>query len=80
MLLGEHEKNGAKVYTNKTTKNLQFKGDTSGNISSVVFESGFEIPADMVIFGGGVNLNTQMAVDSGLTMDKNGGVFVNPFM
>lgn len=80
MLLGEHEKNGAKVYTNKATKNLQFKGDKNGNISSVVFESGFEIAADMVVFGGGVNLNTQMARDAGLTTNKDGGVSVNPFM
>jgi NAD(P)H-nitrite reductase large subunit len=58
MILGEHEKNGAKVYTNKITKNLQFKGDKNGNIQSVKFESGFEIPADMIIFGGGINLNT----------------------
>lgn len=80
MFLSMHEKNGAKVYTNKATDTLRFTNDAKGNVKSVILESGYELPADFVVFSAGVHLNTQLASESGLTMDANGGVFVNPFM
>lgn len=80
MFLHLHERNGAKVYTNKPTDTLRFTDDGNGNVKSVILESGYELPADFVVFSAGVNLNTQIASASGLTMEKDGGVFVNPFM
>lgn len=58
MFLNLHEKNGASVYTNKAAETLRLTNDASGNVKSVILESGYELPADFVVFSGGVNLNT----------------------
>lgn len=81
MLLTEHEKNGAKVYIGVNIPKLRYESDKDGKaVRKVVFENGYEIPADMVIVGAGMEPNTELAVKAGLEMDANGGVKTNPFL
>jgi len=80
MLLTEHERNGAKVYINRDVTKIQYKGDQNGNVKSVILENGYEIKADLVVVGAGIELNTELAKESGLSMDSNGGVHTNPFL
>ena len=80
MLLNEHTKNGAKVYTNKDLAKVSYKSDSNGHVKAVVLANGYEIPADLVVIGAGIELNTELAKQAGLKMDANGGVNVNPFL
>ena len=80
MLLNEHTKNGAKVLVKQDVFTLKYESDGNGNVSKVVMKDGTEHPADLVIVGAGSIPNTQIAIDAGLDMDKNGGVKTNPFM
>jgi len=80
MLLTEHERNGAKVYINRDVMNIKYSGDKDGNVTSVVLENGYELKADLVVVGAGIELNTELAKSAGLDMDPNGGVHTNPFM
>lgn len=80
MILGEHEKNGAKVYCGVNVFNLKYVGDKDGNVKKVVLENGYEIDADLVVVGAGNIINTDIAKAAGLELDKNGGVKCNPFM
>jgi NADPH-dependent 2,4-dienoyl-CoA reductase/sulfur reductase-like enzyme len=80
MILNEHEKNGAKVYIGVNIPALKYEGDKEGRVKKVVFENGYEIPADVVLIGAGMVPNTELAIQAGLQMDVNGGVSVNPFM
>jgi len=72
--------NGAKVYTNKALNKIIFKGDKDGCVTSVVLENGYEIKADLVVIGAGIDLNTELAIECGLKMDENGGVCLNPLL
>jgi 3-phenylpropionate/trans-cinnamate dioxygenase ferredoxin reductase component len=60
MLLGEHEKNGAKVYINVNVFKLKYVGDSDGKVTKVVLENGYEIPADLVVVGAGNIINTEL--------------------
>lgn len=80
MLLNEHEKNGALVYAGRNVFKLKYKGDKNGNVTTVVMDNGYELPADLVIVGAGAIPNTELAKEAGLEMDVNGGVKLNPFL
>ena len=80
MIMNEHTKNGAKIYTNRDLNNISYKADANGNVKSVVLDNGYEISADLVVIGAGIELNTELAKQAGLKMDNNGGVNVNPFL
>jgi NADPH-dependent 2,4-dienoyl-CoA reductase/sulfur reductase-like enzyme len=58
MILHEHEKNGAKVYTNIDMTKVKLVGDKEGKLCKVVLESGYEVPADLLIVGAGISPNT----------------------
>ena len=57
-----------------------YKADKDGNVQSVVLENGYEIQADLVVIGAGIELNTELAKSADLKMDSNGGINVNPFL
>lgn len=80
MLLNEHEKNGVKIYAGKDVSKISYKAGKNGEVSAVVLENGHELKADLVVIGAGIELNTQIAIDAGLSMDKNGGISTNPFL
>ena len=69
MIRGEHEKNGAKVYCGVNVFNLKYLGDKDGNVTTVVLENGYEIPADLVVVGAGNIINTDIAKAAGLDID-----------
>jgi len=39
-------------------------------VTKVVLGSGYEIDADLVVFGGGCHLNTGFAESAGIVMDR----------
>ena len=49
-------------------------------MKKIVFESGFEIEADLVVAGVGIELNTGLAVSAGLQTLEDGSIKTNPFM
>mmetsp|Transcript_18743 Transcript_18743/g.28771 ORF Transcript_18743/g.28771 Transcript_18743/m.28771 type:complete len:493 (-) Transcript_18743:166-1644(-) len=77
MFLHEHDKNGAKVYVNHDLTKIKYDGE--GKVNKVVLESGYEIPADLVIVGAGIAPNVELAESAGLTMEAR-GVKTNPFL
>ena len=50
-MAAEHEKNGVKLHTKRTVKEIKGNGDKA---TSVVLDNGTEIEADLVLIGIGV--------------------------
>ena len=67
---------GVKIITG--TKPVSFAGQ--GKVSSVELDSGKSIPADLVIMGVGVKLNTALALEAGLDMGERGSVLTDVFL
>lgn len=55
-------------------------GVTDGRATSVVTESGRELPADLVVLGLGVRPNVQLARDAGIPVGASGGLVVDARM
>jgi 3-phenylpropionate/trans-cinnamate dioxygenase ferredoxin reductase subunit len=67
------EAKGAKFYQGKEVAKITGEGRVTG----VVLKSGEVIPADVVVVGIGVTLNTDLAKACGLTVDEKNGVSVD---
>ena len=67
-----------KVHNNVLIKSAN-KGD-NGKVKSVTLNDGRELPADLVILGTGVRPRTEFLKNSGLEMNRDGGIVCDPFM
>lgn len=54
--------------------------DSSGKVTSVTLNDGSTVEADLLVVGTGVRPATEFLKDSGLDMDKMGGVICDPFL
>ena len=78
----QHEANGVKVYSAKNLEKISYMQDGNGNVSKLGFENReSEIDADLIIIATGTKLDTGLASNAGLRMDKeDGAIKTNPFM
>jgi 3-phenylpropionate/trans-cinnamate dioxygenase ferredoxin reductase component len=74
-----YEKQGVKFVLNDSVTALEGEGE-NGKVSAVVTKGGQRLPADLVVVGVGVSLNTELAKDAGLDVDDRDGVRVNEFL
>jgi len=73
-----YEAQGAQFLTDEVTA---FEGDGEhGMVKSVKTKSGQSLPADFVVVGVGVTLNTELAQEAGLEVDPKEGVVVNEYL
>lgn len=77
MLSKWHESHGVNLLPQTNIK--EFVGE-NGKITKVVLDNGKEIDADLVIVGFGVKPATNFIKDSGIEINKDGGVNVDVFM
>lgn len=77
-MLKEHQDNGVKVHTKVMAKKIN--ADSKGNVESVTLSNGETIKADLLVVGAGVRPATAFLKDSGIDMDKQGGVVCDPFL
>lgn len=78
MMLKEHQDNNVNVHLKVLVKKIN--ADSNGNVESVTLSNGTTIKADLMVVGAGVRPATQFLKDSGLEMDKFGGVVCDPFL
>jgi len=74
----EHEENGVKVHNSVLIQSAN-KGE-DGKVKSVTLNDGREFPADVVILGTGVRPNTKFLSNSGIEMNRDGGIVCDLFM
>lgn len=74
----EHEENGVRVHNSVLIKSAN-KGE-DGKVKSVTLNDGRELPADVVILGTGVRPRTEFLKNSGIEMNRDGGIVCDPFM
>jgi 3-phenylpropionate/trans-cinnamate dioxygenase ferredoxin reductase subunit len=75
-LQGNHESHGVEFVMND--KASEFVGD--GKVQAVKTEKGLTLPAEMVVAGIGVTLNTKMAEEAGLALDENKAIKADRFL
>jgi NADPH-dependent 2,4-dienoyl-CoA reductase/sulfur reductase-like enzyme/nitrite reductase/ring-hydroxylating ferredoxin subunit len=78
-LLASAEKAGIKFYMEAGVEKALAKGD-SKNASHVLLKDGTELPADLVILGVGVAPATKFLAESGLKLEKDGGIEVDGYL
>ncbi len=78
MMLKEHRDNNVTVHTQVMAKSIN--ADADGKVHSVTLSDGSTVEADLVIVGAGVRPNTQWLKESGLEMDRFGGLICDPFL
>lgn len=76
MLQKSLEAKGLKFHLNTNTETLV--GNSEGRVTSIKFEEGFELPADLVVFGVGIRPNYALAESAGIHCDR--GIVVNDTM
>ena len=78
MLLEDHQFNNVKVHTNVRLTGL--KADAEGNVTHVELSDGRSIETQLVLIGAGVKPATAFLKDSGLDMESDGGLKLDPFL
>jgi NADPH-dependent 2,4-dienoyl-CoA reductase/sulfur reductase-like enzyme len=78
MILKEHRENNVNVHTKVMAKKIN--ADAHGNVESIELSDGTTIKTDLLIVGAGVRPATQFLKESGLEMDKFGGIVCDPFL
>jgi apoptosis-inducing factor 3 len=74
-LQGEHERNGVQFRLDSGIE--RFEG-ADGRVNAVVLKSGERLPADLVLLGIGIQLNTDFLAESGVNLhEKDRSVLVN---
>lgn len=76
MLQKSLEAKGLKFHLNTNTETLV--GNDEGRVTSIKFKEGFELPADLVVFGVGIRPNYALAESAGIHCDR--GIVVNDAM
>lgn len=76
----EHEDNGVTIHNKVFIKSANASEEDPKRVKSVTLSDGQELPADLVILGTGVRPNTEFLKNSGLEMNKDGGIVCDPFM
>ena len=76
MLQKSLEAKGLKFHLNTNTETLV--GNDEGRVTSIKFKEGFELPADLVVFGVGIRPNYALAESAGIHCDR--GIVVNDTM
>ena len=74
----QHEENGVKVINKCFIKSVNSKED--GNVQSISLPDGSDLEADLVIVGTGVRPATTYLRESGIDMNKDGGIVCDPFL
>ena len=74
----EHAANGVTVHNSVLIQSATAGDD--GKVKSVTLNDGSELPADVVILGTGVRPATKFLANSGIEMDRMGGLVCDPFM
>lgn len=78
MLLEEHKANNVKMHTNVRLKNL--KADAQGNVTHAELSDGSVIETQLVVVAAGVRPATAFLKDSGIEIEADGGVRLDPFL
>lgn len=78
-LLSYYEKQGVKFVLNDSVTAFEGEGD-NGPVNAVTTRGGQRLPADLVIVGVGVTLNTELAKEAGLEVDEKEGIQVNELL
>jgi len=78
MLLDEHRANNVKVHTNVSLKAL--KADAEGKVTHVELSNGSAIETELVLVAAGVKPATAFLKDSGLEIEADGGIKLDPFL
>lgn len=68
-----YEAKGARILSG--AKPVRFDG--RGSVESVLLDNGASLPADLVVMGVGIRLNTELARDAGLALTERGAVVVD---
>lgn len=76
MLQKSLEEKGLKFHLKTNTETIV--GNDDGRVASINFKEGFELPADLVVFGVGIRPNYALAESAGIHCDK--GIIVNDTM
>jgi len=76
MLQKSLEAKGLKFHLKTNTETIV--GNDEGRVSAIRFKEGFELPADLVVFGVGIRPNYALAESAGIHCDK--GIVVNDTM
>jgi nitrite reductase (NADH) large subunit len=76
MLQKSLEEKGLKFHLKTNTETII--GNDEGRVKSIKFKEGFELPADLVVFGVGIRPNYALAESAGIHCDK--GIVVNDTM
>jgi NADPH-dependent 2,4-dienoyl-CoA reductase/sulfur reductase-like enzyme len=78
MKLNQH--NGIKLLMEKFVERYEPSSANPAQVGAVVLKGGESIPCDFVILGAGVIPQTTYLKDSGITIDRDGGISVNGSM
>ncbi|HOV39644.1 MAG TPA: FAD-dependent oxidoreductase, partial [Spirochaetales bacterium] len=57
-----------------------FLGDENGTLKAVKLANGDEIPCELAVIAIGVNPNTKLAKEAGITIGKTGGIIVDKYL
>jgi 3-phenylpropionate/trans-cinnamate dioxygenase ferredoxin reductase subunit len=76
LLLAKYEAHGVRILPG--VKPLSFGGN--GKVEHAVLSSGESIPADLVVMGVGIRLNTELARDAALQLGDRGAVLVDEYL
>jgi 3-phenylpropionate/trans-cinnamate dioxygenase ferredoxin reductase subunit len=61
-----HSENGVDIFTNKDVSSIE----TSGHSNVVICKDGSEYPADIIVVGVGIRVNTELAAEAGIIIDN----------
>jgi len=73
----DHTEGGVNIIAKDEITKINGSG---GKVKSLTLKSGKEVNVDLVVFGKGVTPVTEFLADSGVELESDGGVTVNPFL
>ncbi|KAJ3313137.1 hypothetical protein HDU76_002709, partial [Blyttiomyces sp. JEL0837] len=74
------EKNGVEVRMGVDVEGFESSPDDATRVGFVVLKGGERVPADVIVVGAGSIPNTSFLKDSGITLDRDGGITVGADM
>jgi NADPH-dependent 2,4-dienoyl-CoA reductase/sulfur reductase-like enzyme len=78
MLLEEHRANNVKMHTKVSLKAL--KADAEGKVTHAELSNGSVIETELVLVAAGVRPATAFLKDSGIEIEVDGGIKLDPFL
>lgn len=77
LMAKDHTEGGVNIIAKDEITKINGSG---GKVKSLTLKSGKEVNVDLVVFGKGVTPVTEFLADSGVELESDGGVTVNPFL